>query len=68
MNFPSARAYQKEQFEAGYAYVAFPTKDIYAEYNRLKKLGVVFRGEPEDGGVKFEDTCGNLINLIQVKE
>jgi catechol 2,3-dioxygenase-like lactoylglutathione lyase family enzyme len=71
MNFPSARAYQKEQFEAEYAYAAFPTKDIYAEYNRLKKLGVVFRGEPEDGGpvltVKFEDTCGNLINLIQVK-
>jgi catechol 2,3-dioxygenase-like lactoylglutathione lyase family enzyme len=72
MNFPSARAYQREQFEAEYAYAAFPTKDIYAEYNRLKKLGVVFRGEPEDGGpvltVKFEDTCGNLINLIQVKE
>ena len=67
MNFPSARAYQQEQFEAGYAYIAFPTQDIYAEYNRLKKLGVVFRGEPEDGGVKFEDTCGNLINLIQVK-
>jgi catechol 2,3-dioxygenase-like lactoylglutathione lyase family enzyme len=72
MNFPSARAYQREQFEAEYAYAAFPTKDIYAEYNRLKKLGVVFRGEPEDGGpvltVKFEDTCGNLINLIQVKD
>ncbi len=71
MNFPSARAYQKEQYEAEYAYAAFPTKDIYAEYNRLKKLGVVFRGEPEDGGpvltVKFEDTCGNLINLIQIK-
>jgi catechol 2,3-dioxygenase-like lactoylglutathione lyase family enzyme len=71
MNFPSARAYQKEQFDAEYAFAAFPTQDIYAEYNRLKKLGVVFRGEPEDGGpvltVKFEDTCGNLINLIQVK-
>ena len=72
MNFPSARAYQREQFEAEYAYAAFPTKDIYAEYNRLKKLGVVFRSEPEDGGpvltVKFEDTCGNLINLIQLKD
>ena len=72
MNFPSARAYQREQFEAEYAYAAFPTKDIYAEYNRLKKLGVAFRGEPEDGGpvltVKFEDTCGNLINLIQLKD
>jgi catechol 2,3-dioxygenase-like lactoylglutathione lyase family enzyme len=72
MNFPSARAYQREQFEAEYAYAAFPTKDIYAEYNRLKNLGVAFRGEPEDGGpvlsVQFEDTCGNLINLIQIKD
>jgi|WetSurMetagenome_2_1015567.scaffolds.fasta_scaffold106730_3 catechol 2,3-dioxygenase-like lactoylglutathione lyase family enzyme len=72
MNFPSARAYQQEQYEAEYAYTAFPTQDIYAEYSHLKQLGVVFRGEPEDAGpvltVKFEDTCGNLINLIQVKE
>lgn len=71
MNFPSAKAYQREQFDAEYAYTAFPTNDIYAEFNRLKKLGVIFRGEPEDAGpvltVKFEDTCGNLINLIQVK-
>jgi hypothetical protein len=47
------------------------TKDIYAEYQRLKQTGVVFRGEPEDTGpvltVKFEDTCGNLINMIQPK-
>ncbi len=71
-NFPAARAYQKEQFDAGYAYIAFTSKDIHAEYKRLKGLGVVFHGEPVDGGgpvltVKFEDTCGNLINLIQPK-
>lgn len=49
-HFPSAKAYQKDQFDAGYAFAILHTKDIYAEYNRLKKLGVVFRGEPEDGG------------------
>lgn len=70
-HFPSAKAYQKDQYDAGYAYAIFQTKDIYAEYQRLKQTGVVFRGEPEDTGpvltVKFEDTCGNLINMIQPK-
>jgi hypothetical protein len=36
---------------------------------RLKARGVVFRGEPTALGsvtaVAFEDTCGNLINLVQ---
>lgn len=68
-HFPSARAYQKDQFDAGYAFAVLHTKDIHAEFNRLTKLGVVFHGEPTDVGpvitVKFEDTCGNLINLIQ---
>ncbi|MGH9741397.1 MAG: hypothetical protein ACRD51_03505 [Candidatus Acidiferrum sp.] len=40
-----------------------------SEYSRLKSLGVVFRGEPKSMGpitaVIFEDTCGNLINLVQ---
>ena len=71
-HFPSAKAYQKDQFDAGYAFAILHTKDIQAEYTRLKNLGVVFRGEPEDTGpvitVKFEDTCGNLINLIQLKD
>ena len=39
----------------------FLTKDIHAEVNRLKKLGVVFHGEPIKGEsgthIKFEDTC-----------
>ncbi len=70
--FLSAKAYQKDQYDAGYAYTIFYTKDIQTEFNRLKKRGVVFQGEPVDGGpvftVKFEDTCGNLINLIQPKD
>ena len=36
---------------------------------RLKDLGVVFRGEPANMGpviaVAFEDTCGNLLHLVQ---
>jgi predicted enzyme related to lactoylglutathione lyase len=69
MAFPPARTYQKALFEAGIPATAFITKDIAAEYSRLKGLGVVFRGEPKSMGlftaVVFEDTCGNLINLVQ---
>jgi hypothetical protein len=36
---------------------------------RLKTKGVVFRGEPKNAGPTisaiFEDTCGNLIQLVQ---
>lgn len=66
-----ARTYQ-QQFKAdGFAYAAFNTNDIQAEYQRLKARGITFLGEPEDAGpvwtVKFDDTCGNLLNLLQVK-
>ena len=69
MAFPPARDYQKALFEAGIPATAFITKDIAAEVERLKARGVKFRGEPQDMGpikvVVFEDTCGNLINLVQ---
>ena len=66
-----ARTYQ-QQFKAdGFAYAAFSTNDIQAEYQRLKARGITFFGEPENAGpvwtVKFDDTCGNLLNLLQVK-
>jgi catechol 2,3-dioxygenase-like lactoylglutathione lyase family enzyme len=67
--FPPAKVYQKAKFEAGVPSTAFISKDIRSEYARLKELGVVFRGEPTKIGpitaVLFEDTCGNLVNLVQ---
>jgi predicted enzyme related to lactoylglutathione lyase len=67
--FPPAGIYQKARFEAGMPSTAFFTRDIAAEFQRLKGLGVRFRGEPTKMGpvltVLFEDTCGNLINLVQ---
>ena len=67
--FPPAKAFQEAKFAAGVPSTAFMTKDIQAEYQRLKALGVVFRGEPRTMGpvtmVLFDDTCGNLINLVQ---
>jgi len=69
INFPPAQVYQKALFDAGIPAMAFITDDIDAEYNRLKALGVIFHGEPKNMGLittaLFEDTCGNLINLVQ---
>ena len=69
MGFDPARIYQKALFDAGIPATAFITHDMEGEYRRLKARGVVFRGEPQDMGtittVLFEDTCGNLINLVQ---
>jgi predicted enzyme related to lactoylglutathione lyase len=53
----------------GIPLTAFAVDDIQQEYSRLKRLGVVFRGEPAKAGATtvavFEDTCGNLIQLYQ---
>lgn len=69
MGFAPAQTFQKALFEAGIPATAFMSKDIAAEYQRLKDLGVSFRGEPRNMGpvtaVMFEDTCGNLIHLVQ---
>lgn len=71
MAFPPARVYQKALFDAGIPATAFTTKDIAADFDRLRKLGVAFRTEPTDMGPNtaalFEDTCGNLIYLVQPK-
>jgi catechol 2,3-dioxygenase-like lactoylglutathione lyase family enzyme len=69
MAFPPARIYQKALFDAGMPLTAMTTSDIKADFARLNALGVKFRGEPQTSGpiltVLFEDTCGNLINLVQ---
>jgi catechol 2,3-dioxygenase-like lactoylglutathione lyase family enzyme len=69
MGFPPAKDYQKALFAAGIPITAFLSNDIQAEYARLKARGVIFRSEPLAMGavtsVLFEDTCGNLVNLVQ---
>jgi catechol 2,3-dioxygenase-like lactoylglutathione lyase family enzyme len=69
LGFPPARVYQKALFGAGIPATALITRDIAADVVRLKARGVVFRGEPVAQGpitaVSFEDTCGNLIHLVQ---
>ena len=69
VSFPPAKVYQKALFDANIPAGAFITNDIHNEYKLLKARGVKFHGEPEKMGmitaVLFEDTCGNLINLVQ---
>ena len=67
--FEPAKVYQKALFDAGVPATAFLTADIEAEYARLKGKGVVFRSPPVAmgpiTGAMFDDTCGNLIHLVQ---
>lgn len=69
MGFPPAREYQRALFSAGIPATAFTTRDIAGDYARLQARGVRFHGEPTNLGpivaVTFEDTCGNLIHLVQ---
>jgi len=67
--FPPARTYQKALFEAGIPATAFAVEDVQGNYERMTKLGVVFRTKPTKAGettiAVFDDTCGNLIQIFQ---
>lgn len=66
-----APGFQKALFDRGIPATAFAVDDIDGEYQRLKALGVEFRGEPSKPAsgpstVVLNDTCGNFIQLFQV--
>jgi predicted enzyme related to lactoylglutathione lyase len=69
LGFEAARVYQKAVHDAGMPLTVFFTADLDAEYARLKERGVVFVVEPTrmpwGAHSLFDDTCGNLINLVQ---
>ncbi len=69
MGFAPARVFQQALYAANIPATAFVTSDVDAEAQRLRERGVVVRGEPVLMGpikaVMFEDTCGNLIHLVQ---
>jgi predicted enzyme related to lactoylglutathione lyase len=71
LDFPPKAAYQRAMHEAGMPILALNTSDVQADFKRLGAKGVVFHGEPQDLGpivsVVFDDTCGNLIHLVQAK-
>ncbi len=70
--YPAMKALKKALMEDGVPFTTFEVKDVYAEYDRLKALDVEFTIEPTDMGTTivaiFNDTCGNLIQIHQVKD
>ena len=66
---PVAQEYQKGLFEQGLPAASFGVTDVRAEFERLKSLGVAFAVEPMEAGpvtlAVFDDTCGNLIQIMQ---
>ncbi|MBN9687813.1 MULTISPECIES: VOC family protein [unclassified Corallococcus] len=70
MGFAPSRVYQKALFDAGIPAASFGVDDCQAEYERMEKLGVVFKSKPTTLGpvtvAVFEDTCGNLIQIAQM--
>ena len=68
---PAVAPYRAGLIADGIPLASFQVENLDAEYNRLHEKGVVFTQLPtETGDVKvavFDDTCGNLIQLVQMK-
>ena len=68
---PAVGPFKTALVEDGIPMNMFTVDDIEAEVARLKGLGVVFTQEPLDVGTVitavFDDTCGNLLQLAQLK-
>lgn len=58
--------------DTGISHIAFGVKDVRAEYNKLKKIGIRFNSLPQispDGCAKvafFRDPEGNMIEITEV--
>jgi catechol 2,3-dioxygenase-like lactoylglutathione lyase family enzyme len=66
---PAAKTFKKAIFGDGIPATSFAVEDVQKEYERMTKLGVVFRTKPTKAGpvtvAVFDDTCGNLIQIAQ---
>lgn len=68
---PAVKPYRDALIEDGIPLAQFAVDDLHAELERMTGLGVVFTQPPTDIGTAwvavFDDTCGNLIQLVQTK-
>ena len=68
---PATTPFKEALVADGIPFTSFQVDDLAAEFERLKGLGVAFTQEPVDAGpvhmAVLDDTCGNLIQLIQMK-
>lgn len=68
---PAVKPYRDALRADGIPSVQFAVADVEAEHRRLTGLGVEFTQPPLDIGpaviAVLDDTCGNLIQLAQIK-
>ena len=68
---PAVRPFKHALVEDGIPFKSFAVADIHAEHKRLTTRGVSFTQPPTDFGpvitAVLDDTCGNLIQLMQTK-
>jgi predicted enzyme related to lactoylglutathione lyase len=68
---PAAKAYQQAMFQQGQPAAMFFTDDVKGDYERIKASGAAFTMPPTDVTASIiamlNDTCGNLIQLTQLK-
>jgi len=69
-NNPAAKAYQQAMFQQGQPTAMFYTDDVKGDYERIKARGAQFTMPPTDVTASIiamlNDTCGNLIQLVQL--
>lgn len=68
--YPAARKMQESLLSDGIPWTAFSVDDIEAEVKKLEAAGVTITQQPMKAGevtmAVFNDTCGNLIQLIEL--
>jgi predicted enzyme related to lactoylglutathione lyase len=68
---PAAKAYKQAMFAQGQPAVMFYTDDVKRDYERIKARGGEFTMPPTDVTAsiiaQLKDTCGNLVQLTQLR-
>jgi catechol 2,3-dioxygenase-like lactoylglutathione lyase family enzyme len=69
---PAVQPYREALVRDGIPLAQFAVDDVEAEHARLTEKGVVFTQPPLDIGTAvmavFDDTCGNLVQIISEKQ
>ena len=69
---PAVKPYRDALVDDGIPLAQFNVDDLAGEYELLTNLGVQFTQPPTDIGTAvvavLDDTCGNLIQLIEMKD
>jgi catechol 2,3-dioxygenase-like lactoylglutathione lyase family enzyme len=64
---PAVGPFREALVADGIPWTSFAVDDVHKEFERLRRLGVVFTQEPAAMGpvttAVFDDTCGNLLQI-----